>query len=219
MKIKTYSILALLVPGLALSGCTVAKRPEPMRCAVAGALVGAGGAAAGAAQSSDWDEPEQAAAAGAAGAVLGAAIGYGVCALMKEEAPPPPPPPAPAAAPVEQTDPCKGAVRLKAVNFDLNKATIRPDSEPALRGLADKLKNCPKQKILIEGHTDSSGSDEYNQQLSERRAAAVLKYLVGLGANQAMLESVGYGETRPIATNDTKEGRAENRRVMLRPVD
>jgi OOP family OmpA-OmpF porin len=120
---------------------------------------------------------------------------------------------------VKQTDPCKGAVTLEGVSFDLNKASIRPDGEPVLRQIADALKRCPNIRVRIEAHTDSSGADAYNQQLSERRAESVMKYLVGAGVPASRMESVGFGETRPIATNDTKEGRAQNRRAMIRPIE
>jgi OOP family OmpA-OmpF porin len=69
---------------------------------------------------------------------------------------------------------------------------------------------------VVEGHTDSTGADAYNQALSERRANAVLKYLVDAGVPAARLSARGFGESEPVADNDTAEGRAQNRRVVLR---
>jgi outer membrane protein OmpA-like peptidoglycan-associated protein len=73
----------------------------------------------------------------------------------------------------------------------------------------------PSLHIAIEGHTDSIGSDDYNQQLSERRAQAVRDYFVQQGINSSAVEARGYGKTEPIASNDTTEGRQQNRRVEL----
>jgi len=75
----------------------------------------------------------------------------------------------------------------------------------------------PTLRVLLEGHTDSIGAEAYNQGLSERRAKAVMQYLIKGGVDSARLSTVGYGESRPIAPNNTKEGRAKNRRVELTP--
>lgn len=105
-------------------------------------------------------------------------------------------------------------ITLKGVYFDFDKATIRPESYPVLDDAAKILTDNSKILVEIQGHTDSQGPDSYNQSLSERRAYAVVDYLVkfkGIEINR--LRSVGYGESKPIASNDTKEGRALNRRV------
>ncbi len=99
--------------------------------------------------------------------------------------------------------------------FDLNKATIRSESEEALQNIADTMKEYPNSVFHIEGHTDSTGAAEYNLQLSKERAAAVLKWLRGAGIADNRLSSEGYGEERPIATNSTDAGRQENRRVEI----
>ena len=75
------------------------------------------------------------------------------------------------------------------------------------------------KRVMIEGNTDSVGSDAYNQKLSERRANSVKTYLTNKGINPGVLDSVGYGESRPVATNDTAEGRAKNRRVEFKVVE
>ena len=120
------------------------------------------------------------------------------------------PPPAPAPAP-------KVIDRLTLhVNFDFDKSIVRKTDDAELQRTVDFVKMYPGYKISIEGHTDSIGTDKYNQALSERRAAAVKAYLVKQGVvdNQS-ITSVGYGKSRPIADNKTKQGRFENRRVEL----
>jgi outer membrane protein OmpA-like peptidoglycan-associated protein len=104
---------------------------------------------------------------------------------------------------------------LKNIYFDFDKATIKlPQSAEALQGAYQILSANPTIKVEIQGHTDSKGSDEYNLRLSDRRAAAVVDHLVKtLGVESARLTSKGYGESKPVATNDTDEGRALNRRV------
>ncbi len=126
-------------------------------------------------------------------------------------APAPAPPPA-------KPDPCKDVVTLYGVNFDFDKSAIRPDAEPILQDVADALGRCPAQKVRIEGHTDATGPDTYNAGLSNRRAEAVRLWLIGAGIGADVLEAEGFGESRPVDTNETKEGRARNRRVELHPV-
>jgi outer membrane protein OmpA-like peptidoglycan-associated protein len=97
--------------------------------------------------------------------------------------------------------------------FDVDKSNIRPDAEVELTKLAEILVKYEDTDILLEGHTDSSGADDYNQALSERRAAAVKAFLVTHGVKGARMTTIGYGETQPIADNQTVEGRQANRRV------
>ena len=106
------------------------------------------------------------------------------------------------------------AITLRGVYFDFDKSTIKPESRPALEDAAKILNENPTIRVEIQGHTDSKGSDEYNLSLSDRRAASVVGYLVqNLGIDRSRLTSRGYGESQPIATNDTDAGRALNRRV------
>src|SRR5690606_8574996 len=100
------------------------------------------------------------------------------------------------------------------VKFDFDKAVVKQESQPDIRALADFMSQYPSTSTVVEGHTDSVGTDAYNQSLSERRANAVRDVLVnqyGVGASR--VSSVGYGESRPVADNATAEGRAINRRV------
>ena len=117
------------------------------------------------------------------------------------------------------SDPCVGVIRLRGVNFDFDRAEIRPASRPILDQAATRLIQCGKEQLQVEGHTDSIGADAYNQDLSERRARAVRDYLVSKGVNARRIGSVGYGESKPVASNDTPEGRSLNRRVEVRFLD
>ncbi|WP_166209160.1 OmpA family protein [Cognatiluteimonas telluris] len=114
------------------------------------------------------------------------------------------------------------SIDLKGVNFDFDKATLRPDAVSILNEAIEILKRYPDLKVEVAGHTDSIGSDAYNQTLSERRAKTVYDYLTSNGVDAGRLVGpTGYGESRPIAPNtnpdgsDNPEGRAQNRRTEL----
>ncbi|MBW1680676.1 MAG: OmpA family protein [Deltaproteobacteria bacterium] len=107
---------------------------------------------------------------------------------------------------------------LKGVYFDTAKWRIKKESYPSLRNLVAILKNNPGMKIEIQGHTDNVGSARYNQRLSEKRAKAIMEYLVMNGIQISRLRAVGYGESKPATSNATAEGRAMNRRVELKPI-
>lgn len=112
----------------------------------------------------------------------------------------------------QQTD--RGVVlTLQDVLFDTNQAQLKPGAERSLDRLADFLKQSPGKKVLIEGHTDSRGSHEYNKDLSERRADAVKQEMVRRGVPADSIESKGLSENQPIANNNTPAGRQLNRRV------
>ncbi len=113
----------------------------------------------------------------------------------------------------------KEEIRLRGVNFEYNSADLTASSRPILNEAAATLEKNPSIVVEVAGHTDSAGSEGYNQGLSERRAASVHDYLVGAGIAEERLSSRGYGESQPIADNDTDEGRAENRRVVLRIIE
>ena len=124
------------------------------------------------------------------------------------QAPPPPPPPTPR--------PTAKRLVLRGVNFDFDKSNIRADARPVLDEAIATLKAEGGVAVIAEGHTDSKGTDAYNQRLSERRAKSVKDYLVRGGIPASRIRTVGYGESRPVASNDTEDGRAQNRRVELR---
>lgn len=125
----------------------------------------------------------------------------------------------PAATPVAETLNRDCRVELKGIYFDFNQATIKPQSEQALQEIANALRTS-ERRFSIEGHTDNIGSDRYNDDLSSRRAAAVKTALVrDHRIPEARLSTIGYGERRPVETNDTLAGRARNRRVELACAD
>ncbi|MBI4515639.1 MAG: OmpA family protein [Deltaproteobacteria bacterium] len=159
------------------------------------------------------------------GALVGAAAGAILCGLAghvfldpaQQEVPPPPPPPPPA---VEAPPPGPPVVRrrivLRGVTFDFNKSEIRDESRPVLDEASDTLRANRDVRVVVEGHTDGVGSDEYNEALSVRRAEAVYRYLVNGGIPPERLSVVGQGKSRPVADNESEAGRAQNRRVELR---
>ncbi len=99
--------------------------------------------------------------------------------------------------------------------YDVNKATLRSEAKTNLDKMAVILNKYPDTNILIEGHTDATGTDEHNLELSRNRASSVSNYLAGLGVDPSRFTAMGYGESQPIATNDTDAGRQQNRRVEL----
>jgi OmpA-OmpF porin, OOP family len=107
---------------------------------------------------------------------------------------------------------CMTLVNLD-INFDTNSAVIKNGYNPKIAEFASMLRENPKLSATIEAHTDSVGSNAYNQKLSEKRAASTVEALKALKVDPAKIKAVGYGETKPVASNDTAEGRAENRRV------
>jgi outer membrane protein OmpA-like peptidoglycan-associated protein len=98
--------------------------------------------------------------------------------------------------------------------FDFDDASIKPSEHTKLDKLADVLSKYPENIVLIEGHTDNQGDDDYNQTLSEQRAKSIENYLKS--RNISNLSSIGYGESKPIVPNDTEDGRALNRRVVIK---
>jgi outer membrane protein OmpA-like peptidoglycan-associated protein len=99
--------------------------------------------------------------------------------------------------------------------FDVDSSMLRPEAQDNLKKLARILQKYEDTEILIEGHTDATGAEEYNQELSERRAGSVNNFLIGLGVHKIRLTTVGYGEMQPVDSNETPEGRQANRRVEV----
>jgi len=113
----------------------------------------------------------------------------------------------------------KKTLVLEGVNFEVDKAELTPDSLAVLDKVAASLRDWPEVKVEIGGHTDASGSAAHNLDLSQRRAESVKAYLVSKGIDPSRLTAKGYGKTKPIADNKTKEGKAKNRRVELTKLD
>jgi len=107
------------------------------------------------------------------------------------------------------------AVPINNLFFPINKDKLLPESIPELRRVADIVKK-NNLKIEISGHTDNTGTKEHNQELSEKRAKAVKDFLISLGVKSDLMTIIGYGDNKPIMSNDTEKGKAKNRRVELK---
>ena len=130
--------------------------------------------------------------------------------------------PAVAPAPLPQSHACLADVQelLKSseILFRIDSATIDPASHGLLDQIITALSKCPEAKVEISGHTDSDGEEAYNLDLSNQRAVAVRDYLAKVVSSGDRLTAKGYGESQPLATNDTPENKAKNRRIEFRPV-
>jgi OOP family OmpA-OmpF porin len=214
----TNRTLKALVCGLTLamvaSGCATHRRWG--MCALGGGLLGAtmGGVGAGVYRyNSDDDIPSDqtmAAAAGigaATGGLIGTLLGHYICDPVDEpvaQAAPPAPPPA-------GTE----IAEIKGTHFAFDSARLTSEGEAILDQAVGVMNEHPSINVSVEGHTDSVGSDQYNLGLGQRRADSVESYLVSRGISASRLSTVSHGESKPVASNDTAEGRAENRRVEL----
>ncbi|UFQ96527.1 OmpA family protein [Pseudomonas wenzhouensis] len=199
----TRNAVPLILASTLLTGCAGLQKTDWPTCAAVG---GVGGAALGAIESSTW---------AGGGALVGAGMAAAYCwvhgadaqqvAVVEEEV---------VVEEVAVAEPVE-AVRVELdVKFDFDKAQVKQESYGDIKALADFMKQYPQTSTVVEGHTDSVGSDAYNQGLSERRASAVRDVLVNqYGVESGRVQAVGYGESRPVADNATADGRAINRRV------
>lgn len=186
------------------SGCGMTKAQK-------GAVIGAGGGAAvgGAIGKKAGNTGAGAIAGAAVGGVAGGLIGRYMdkqAQDIQEEV---------KEAKVERTEEGIQITFDSAILFDVNKSDLKPETKNSLTKFSEILKKYPDTNLLIEGHTDSTGSDEYNLKLSRQRSQAVADFLSGLGVFPSRFTVVGHGEARPIAKNDTPEGRQLNRRVEI----
>jgi outer membrane protein OmpA-like peptidoglycan-associated protein len=106
-----------------------------------------------------------------------------------------------------------GKIIANGIRFDVNKATLKPESMGVINEIATLMKEHPEVNFCVEGHTDSDGDNDFNQTLSEQRAKTVVSTLEEMGIDGSRLSSKGWGESKPIDTNATSEGKANNRRV------
>jgi len=213
MSRRHTAVIALLA--FSFAGCAFTKNRTA--CQVGTFLLGGTLGAVGGGVGVDQIEPtpsngEIAAGAAAgfvAGGLIGALVGHYIC--PKEEPPPPPPPP-PVAAP-----PAKGTkiAHIPGPNFEFDKASLTREGRSKVAEAAKVLKDHSSVHVEVAGYTDSVGSDAYNQKLSERRARTVADALIDEGISPSRLTVRGYGESRPVASNATAAGRAENRRVEV----
>jgi OmpA-OmpF porin, OOP family len=133
-------------------------------------------------------------------------------------APPPPPAAAPAPAPAPQPPAATKVTYAADAFFDFDKSVLKPEGKAKLDDLVGKVKGINLEVIIAVGHTDSIGTDAYNQRLSVRRAESVKAYLVSKGIEKNRVYTEGKGEKQPVADNKTSEGRAKNRRVEIEVV-
>jgi OOP family OmpA-OmpF porin len=211
-ELRTMAAGLLVV--VSLTGCATMRERQWGSCAVAGAVIGAtlGGVTGGVTVNNVESNPSNGDRAGgilggvAAGGALGALLGHVIC--DPEKTPPPPPP-------VAQAPPPPGTklATIVAENFDFDKAVIKAHHTEDLDHVVKVMKDNPGLKVSVEGYTDSIGSDAYNQKLSERRAMAVKDYLVQHGIDGSRISTIGFGKSKPVASNETAAGRAKNRRA------
>ena len=215
--------LALTALGFFLAGCTGMTRNQ---AAMVGALTcgaaGAGGGAYAAHQGINGNHKNEAAGA-AIGAVTGALLCGGLAYLIAEDpkpAPKPPPPPPPAPKPTPPPPPpapkVERTIILDDVLFDFDRSNVKPEAAKILDRLVAFMQENKNSKVTLSGHTDNVGSDAYNQKLSERRVTAVREYVVKKGVDAGRISGQGFGESKPIADNKTREGRSKNRRVEIK---
>lgn len=229
---KPVRISLAILLAIPLGGCATSMKRST--CAMIGAGIGAVGGGVGGGiyshDNHDRDHNQLEGAGIALGSTLVAAgVGYLLCRteeapkpLPPRETPPPAPAPEPLATPVpapKAPDACTSVVRLEGVHFANDSAEISTQAAAALNDTVAVLKGCPERRASLNAYTDSSGSDAYNQKLSQRRAESVRTYLVGQGIAATRIEARGLGESNPVADNGTPEGRAENRRVEIEPID
>lgn len=235
MSVLTRTVLPVLLLGSLLTGCAthsdgtapLNQRTWPI-CSVIGGLVGGG---LGAIESGGW---------AAGGAALGILTGGLICYAQdgdedgdgvfdrRDRCPDTPAntpvdhhgcplPQYPASVKPAEPEAAKSEVITlsSSVLFAYNKSELTPAARTELDSLMPKLQSADVVSVKVVGHTDSQGSDAYNQKLSERRASSVAAYLLSRGLAPNKLTSEGKGESQPVADNDTEEGRAQNRRVEL----
>ncbi len=199
-KKMMVGFLLMAALALVLGGCGMSRAQK-------GALLGgAAGAGAGAAVSKN--NTKGAVIGGAAGAVIGGLIGSYLDNQAREMEE------IEGAAVTRQGDELQVTFE-NAILFDYDSSALKTASQDQLREVADVLSRYPDTDIMVRGHTDSSGSDDYNQSLSERRAAAVRGFLMGAGVAANRITAHGYGESAPVADNGSESGRSQNRRVEL----
>ncbi|HXZ49187.1 MAG TPA: OmpA family protein [Usitatibacter sp.] len=134
---------------------------------------------------------------------------------MTPEAPAPSAAPTPAPSAAAPSSVRQSVVIQADALFDFDKSVVRPDGKKAIDEALGKLSGVDLEMVIATGHTDSIGTEQYNQKLSERRAAAVKAYLVSKGIPASKVTTIGKGETQPVATNKTAAGRQKNRRVDI----
>lgn len=208
--------ISLFITVLFLAGCAA---PETQTKTQKGALYGAaGGAAAGAVVGQVIGRDTKGTLIGSAiGAAIGGLGGAGVGRMMDNQERDIRNVLASSEAAAVSREGNLLAVTFKGdVTFDTNSTVVRPGLNSELNRVAGVMNQYPDTLVRVEGHTDSKGSNEYNLDLSNRRAIAVRNLLVQRGVADSRIDVVGYGESMPVATNETEAGRQKNRRVEIK---
>lgn len=200
----------LLIATLFAFGCASSGDDANAKAKRGAGIGAAAGAVAGAVIGNQSGNNRTGAVVGAAaGAAIGAAIGHRMDKQQQELQQIPG---------VEVTRPSEGQIDVRMTSdilFDVDSSSLRSESRSTLANLAANFRQYPDELIDVEGHTDSTGTTSHNQVLSESRASSVRSYLVDQGLPGSRVTAVGYGETRPKASNDTPDGRQLNRRVEI----
>jgi outer membrane protein OmpA-like peptidoglycan-associated protein len=207
----TAVALVTVLAAALLSSCAAIQRRDPYYetqrdKTAAGAGIGAAAGAAGAILKGEREADEI-----LAGAAIGAVVGGGIGAYMdhQEER----------LTRIPGTSVERVSQDVILVHFDsdvlfaVDSAALSPSAQGTVSQVGQVLLDYPKTAVVVQGHTDSTGSEQHNQSLSERRARAVENFLIGRGIDAGRMTAVGYGETLPVASNDTDWGRQQNRRV------
>ena len=199
----------LLISFFVLISCAQTQEITKTKTAKGAGIGAAAGAATGAVIGSMAGQAGKGAVIGGlAGTAVGAAIGYKLDQQEKELNK------IPNTTVTREED--KLVVTMSdSILFDVNSAALKPQSMITLDQMADVMVKYPDSDILVKGHTDSTGSEKYNQELSERRSKSVKNYLISNGVSDSRITAIGFGETIPITSNDTDEGRETNRRVEI----
>jgi len=212
---RVQTLVALFAVAVLASSCALGGRKWGS-CAVAGGVIGAtaGGITGGALMNNLGDDPSDGQRGGAiaggivGGGLLGALLGHVICDPIDE--------PVAAAAPVEAPPPSGTHIgELKGAHFAFNSDKITSEGEARLSETVATMNKHADLKVACNGYTDSVGSDAYNMRLGQRRADSVRDYLVSQGIDSSRIRTESFGESNPVASNDTAEGRAENRRVEI----
>jgi OOP family OmpA-OmpF porin len=212
---RVQTLVALFAVVVLASSCTLGGRKWGS-CAVAGGVIGAtaGGITGGALMNNLGDDPSDGERGGAiaggivGGGLLGALLGHVICDPLDE--------PVAVAAPVEPPPPAGTHIgELKGAHFAFDSAKITSEGEARLSETIATLNKHPDIRVVCNGYTDSIGSQDYNLKLGQRRADSVQDYLVSQGIDSSRIRTDSFGKESPVASNDTAEGRAENRRVEI----
>jgi len=203
---RARSVAVASLACVALAGCSSLQSNKAKGAATGAAVGGAAGAVIGRANGST-----------AKGAIIGAVVGGTVGAVIGHQMDQ-------QAKEIQQNIPGATVERVgegiqvtfqSGLLFDFDSDAIKPTAAQNLRNLASSLDKYPGSNLLIVGHTDAQGTDQYNQALSERRARSTAVYLANQGVAASRLQTVGRGETEPVGSNDTDAGRELNRRVEV----